>query len=100
MFQWWKESGALYSQIVAKSWADDAFAHTFIAHPRKVLADHGITVPEGVQVKVVAGETDLVVRADPPPGTLELPLPGRPADLDQASLQKVLKYWPGYDIFC
>ena len=91
----------MYSQIIARSWADDAFAQELIAHPRKVLVAHGITVPEEVDIKVLPGQHDFALREGSPRPTLELPLPKRPADLDQASLQKVLEHWPGtYGWFC
>lgn len=94
MTDWWKTSGALYPQLIARSWADEAFAQQLIAQPRQVLAKYGIKFPEEIEVKVVAGQNEVVFRPGSPQGTLELPLPGKPSDLDQESLQNVFRHWP------
>lgn len=96
---WWRGSGSIYSEIIARSWADKGFAQRLIAHPRDVLAEHGIRIPEDLEVKVMPGQLDVVLRHSEQVPVLELPLPNKPAELDQASLDKVLKYWPCWPIF-
>ncbi|WP_171469839.1 NHLP leader peptide family RiPP precursor [Frigoriglobus tundricola] len=42
-----------WSQIVATAWADEEFKARLLADPRAVLAEHGIDVPEGIELAVV-----------------------------------------------
>jgi hypothetical protein len=42
-----------WSQIVATAWADPEFNARLLADPRTVLAEHGIDVPEGIELVVV-----------------------------------------------
>ena len=62
-----------WGQIVAKAWQDEAFMRRLLADPAAVLGEHGVEVPSGVQVKVVAN-TDRVVY---------LTVPLRPTDLER-----------------
>ena len=45
----------VWSQIVARAWCDEGFMKRLRSHPRGVLAEHGMEVPEGMEVKVVEG---------------------------------------------
>jgi hypothetical protein len=42
-----------WSQVVGLAWADDAFKQRLFANPAKVLKEWGVTVPAGLQVKVL-----------------------------------------------
>jgi hypothetical protein len=41
-------------QLIAKCWADETFKQRLISEPARTLAQEGIEIPEGVQVKVLA----------------------------------------------
>jgi hypothetical protein len=43
----------LWSQLVAQVWSDEDFKQRLLSDPRAVLAEHGIDVPEDVEVRVV-----------------------------------------------
>jgi hypothetical protein len=51
----------LWSQVVARAWCDEAFMKRLLSDPRNILAEHGMEVPEGVEVKV---EEDDEVRVE------------------------------------
>jgi hypothetical protein len=53
----------LWSQIVAKAWCDEDFMKRLLSDPRDVLAEHGLEVPEGAEVKVMEG-TEVKVMED------------------------------------
>jgi hypothetical protein len=59
-----------YGQLVARAWADEAFKRRLLAEPAAALAEQGIPVPPGVEVRAVEN-TDRV---------LYLTLPPRPSD--------------------
>ncbi len=84
--------GAIYSEIIARAWADDDFRRELIADPKKVLNEYGFAVPKDFEVTVNPGEPETNVSFDR--CHLHLPLPDRPADLDPPALQAVLKAWP------
>ena len=56
-------------------WKDDALKSRFMADPKAVLAEHDISVPEGLDVKVVENADDRVhiTMPSPPPGYENLP---------------------------
>ena len=74
------EQVKLWSQIVARAWADDKFKQRRLADPGAVLKENGVAVPGGWTVKVVEN-TDTVCN---------LVLPGKPkGELTDAELQSV-----------
>ena len=48
-----KEQGKKMAKLIAKVWSDEAFKERLIADPKAVLAAEGISVPSGVDIKVV-----------------------------------------------
>jgi hypothetical protein len=46
----------LWSQVVATAWCDEVFRNRLLSAPRAVLAEHGLEVPEDVEVEVAQGE--------------------------------------------
>jgi hypothetical protein len=74
--EWWKEHGRAYAQVVAKAWHDQGFQQHLLANSKKALAEHGITFPNGIELRVVKGGAKT---------TLELPLPEKPAGLGEYS---------------
>jgi hypothetical protein len=73
---WWQKQGAAYSQVVAKAWSDPNLHQRLLSNSKEVLAEHGITFPQGVEPRVVAGSAKT---------HLELPLPAKPAGLGEQS---------------
>ena len=47
------ENQKKFGEIVAKAWADPSFKERLLATPAEVLAEHGITLPEGAQIKIL-----------------------------------------------
>ena len=76
-----KDSMRAFQKVVAKTWSDPAFKTRLTADPKGVLAEHGVAVPEGVEVRVVENSDKVV----------HLALPAKPSgdlsdeQLDQAS---------------
>ena len=54
----------LWSQVVARAWCDEAFMKRLLSDPRSVLAEHGMEVPEGMEVKVEEDDEVKVEDAD------------------------------------
>jgi hypothetical protein len=48
-----KELNKKYAKLIARAWSDESFKKELLADPRTVLAAHGITVPEGVNIQVL-----------------------------------------------
>jgi hypothetical protein len=62
-----------FSQLVARAWADDAFKRRLLDEPKAVLAEAGIEIPEGVQVRVMEDTNNiqhLVLPAGPTEGEM------------------------------
>jgi hypothetical protein len=70
-----------WSKLVAKAWDDPALKQRLLADPAGVLQEHGLSLPAGVQVKVVEN-TDQVVH-------LTLPAKPSPAELSLEELDRV-----------
>jgi len=49
-----------WAQVVAKAWADDKFKAKLLDNPAATLAEHRLTVPPGVQIKVVENTRDVI----------------------------------------
>jgi hypothetical protein len=45
----------LWSQIVARAWCDEGLMKRLLSNPRDVLSEHGLEVPEGMDVRVEEG---------------------------------------------
>jgi hypothetical protein len=43
----------VWSQIVARAWADEDFKRRLLADPAAVLAEHGLDLPAGTEVRVM-----------------------------------------------
>ena len=76
-----KDSLRAFQKIVARTWSDPAFKSRLTSDPSSVLAEHGVAVPEGVEVKVVENSDKVI----------HLTLPAKPSgdlsdeQLDQAA---------------
>jgi hypothetical protein len=73
-----------WSQVVGQAWADDAFKQRLFADPTTTLQECGLTIPPGIQVKVVEGNSAVEDTND----LLHLVLPPRPSaeDLSEEEL--------------
>jgi Nitrile hydratase, alpha chain len=73
-----------FGEIISKCWGDAAFKKRFLSEPAKVLAEFGMDVPDGLNVKVVENTGD----------TMFLTLPvtpdwRKPTELSDAQLDAV-----------
>jgi hypothetical protein len=53
-----EEQDKKYAKMIAKAWSDASFKERLLADPRAVLEAEGISVPPGVDVKVLE-QTDM-----------------------------------------
>jgi hypothetical protein len=80
--RWYKP--VLSGPVVARAWRDADFRRRLLAEPAQALAEHGVQVPEGLEVRVVENAAGLV----------HLILPPKPGDdlsdeqLDQVAASK------------
>lgn len=61
------EQAKLYGQVVARAWQDEAFKGRLLVEPREALAEMGVEVPAGHEVRVVE-DTERVRHLVLPPG--------------------------------
>ena len=79
--------------IFAGCWTDDSLKAAFMSDPKSVLANHGIDVPESMNIKVVENTDD----------TTYIVLPSAPSDpsnLDDAELASAAGGWNDSRINC
>jgi hypothetical protein len=90
----------VWSQIVARAWCDEGFLKRLQSDPRSVLAEHGMEVPEGMEVKVVEGAEAAVV--DDPDAVRYLTLPASPPDelSDEDLVVSATAWWCGLCAAC
>ena len=55
------------AQLFAACWKDEALKARFMADPKAVLAEHGMDVPDGMDVKVVENADNYVHLTIPAP---------------------------------
>jgi len=48
-----EEQGKKYAKLIAKAWSDESFKERLLSDSRAVLEAEGISVPPGVDVKVL-----------------------------------------------
>ena len=65
-----KKPKQIMAALFAACWKDDALKGRFMADPKGVLKEHGLSVPDGIDVKVVENADDCV----------HITLPAMPAD--------------------
>jgi hypothetical protein len=78
-----QEYAKRWGQLVARAWRDAAFKARLLAEPAAVLAEQGIPVPPGVEVRAVEN-TDRVLYLVLPPGP-----PSIKGELSDAELEAV-----------
>ena len=62
------------ARLFAACWKDEALKARFMADPKAVLKEHGLDVPDGIDVKVVENADDCVhiTLPAPPAGDMDL----------------------------
>ena len=62
------------AQLFAACWKDEALKARFMSDPKAVLKEHGLDVPDGIDVKVVENADDCVhiTLPAPPDGNMDL----------------------------
>ncbi len=68
------------AKIQAACWKDEAFKTRFMQDPRAVLKEHGISIPDNIDVRVVENADDCVYITLPKP-------PANHGDLSDAELE-------------
>lgn len=48
-----QEAGKRMARVIAKAWADEGFKKRLISDPAAVLSGEGITVPEGIDLRII-----------------------------------------------
>jgi hypothetical protein len=67
-------------QVIAKAWTDPTFKQRLLAEPKAVAQEYGISIPSGLEVRVVENTPTLV----------HIVLPARPAgELSDEQLEAV-----------
>jgi hypothetical protein len=85
----------LWSQIVARAWCDEVLMKRLLSNPRDVLSEHGLEVPEGVEIKVEEGAEVKVEEADSRVCHFTFPV-NPPDDLTDESLDGHAVAWCGW----
>jgi hypothetical protein len=90
----------LWSQLVARAWCDVGLMERLRSDPRAVLAEHGMEVPGGMEVKVVEGPEVAVM--DDPDAVRYFTLPvSPPEDLsDEDLVASPVAWWCGACVAC
>ena len=74
------------ARLFAACWKDEALKARFLSDPKAVMKEHGLDVPDGIEVKVVENADDRV----------HITLPAPPAghgDLSDEELSKAAGGW-------
>lgn len=76
----WQHWSLQIAQIVARAWVDEAFKEDFINHPAEMLREHGLAVPESMEVVVKEGATSWSMSGSgfATITRFEIPLPPKP----------------------
>ncbi|WOJ93370.1 NHLP leader peptide family RiPP precursor [Congregibacter variabilis] len=74
-----EQANELFSQVVAKCWADDDYKQKLINDPAAVLKAEGVEMPEGVSLRVVEDSEQLHT----------IVLPAKPTSLSDDDLDNV-----------
>ena len=67
-----QEYAKQWGQLVARAWGDDAFKQRLLAEPGPALAEQGIAVPTGVEVRVHENTAALLHLTLPPAPSEEI----------------------------
>jgi Nitrile hydratase, alpha chain len=73
-----EEQGKKWSQLIAKSWADEGFKQKLLADPAATLKAEGVEVPAGLSIKAVQNDDKVFY----------LVIPAKPTDLSDVDVEK------------
>ena len=79
-----EEQQKQFGKIIAKAWSDETFKQKLLADPTAMMSAEGIAPPPGMSFNIV--ENNVTV--------LNFVLPAKPAELDDAALERISG---GYD---
>jgi hypothetical protein len=77
----------IYARVLARAWSDPAFMDRLRDDPAAVLAESGMDLTNVTAVSLAEGAVQTAWSAET--GAMVLPLPDRPADLDDSALNQV-----------
>lgn len=85
---WQQDVGTRVSKLIARAWLDNNFKRQFIANPARILADAGITIPDGVQVRIdeQSARWSILPSEDMTGAVWTIPLPPKPASVTDQQL--------------
>jgi hypothetical protein len=85
----------LWGQLVARAWCDEGFMTRLRSDPRAVLAENGLEVPEGTEVKLEEGPEAGVM--DPTDSVRRFILPASPPEelTDEDLVGGAVAWWCG-----
>jgi hypothetical protein len=78
-----EEQGKKWSQLIAKSWADEGFKQKLLADPVATLRAEGVKVPAGLSVKAMQNDDKVFY----------LVIPAKPTDLSDVDVEKAASSW-------
>jgi hypothetical protein len=78
------------AKLFAACWKDEALKARFMADPKAVLAEHGINVPDGINVNVVENSDN----------TVHITMPMAPAGAEDLSDEELATAAGGHDDCC
>lgn len=85
------ESQKALSKVVAQAWLDEGFKERFISEPVAVLKENGLTLPNGVTVRVNENSSaESLMSADinvDSNQVYEISLPSKPTELTDSEVQ-------------
>ncbi|MBD2012817.1 hypothetical protein H6F96_02145 [Microcoleus sp. FACHB-53] len=85
------ESQKALSKVVAQAWLDEGFKERFISEPVAVLRENGLTLPNGVTVRVNESSSEgSLMSADinvDSNQVYEISLPSKPTELTDSEVQ-------------
>jgi len=61
-----KKFDQTWAKIVAKAWGDELFMQRVLKHPKEVLKDYGVVVPNGWELKVEKAQPKVIHLFIPP----------------------------------
>lgn len=86
-----REAQKILYRLVAKAWLDETFKQRFVSETATVLEENGLTIPNGLQIKVnqnASAETlTSTVNSSTSNEIYEIPLPPKPAGLKDEQLR-------------
>jgi hypothetical protein len=66
-------------KIIAKAWQDTAFKQRLLSDPKHTLQEEGISLPDGIEVRVVEENAN----------SLYFVIPAQPSDIEELSAEEL-----------